>query len=145
MLQDAGALIHAKTTVPPGLLSIETVSDVFGRTTNPYNQSFTAGASTGGGGAIVASGGSKIEIGTDLAGSVRIPSHFCGLWTLKGTSGRFPSWGTGTSLKGLHSVPIVAAPMAGNLADLKEFWKRIIECEPWQYDHTVSPFYLLFM
>ncbi|PPQ69841.1 hypothetical protein CVT24_003180 [Panaeolus cyanescens] len=139
LLQDAGALIHAKTTVPPGLLSVETVSDIFGRTSNPYNPSFTAGASTGGGGAIVASGGSKIEIGTDLAGSVRIPSHFCGLWTLKGTSGRFPSWGCGTSLKGLHSVPIVAAPMAGNLADLKEFWKRVVDCEPWRYDHTCVP------
>jgi Asp-tRNA(Asn)/Glu-tRNA(Gln) amidotransferase A subunit family amidase len=66
LLQDAGALIHVKTTVPTGLLAIEIVSDIFGRTTNPCNSNHTAGASTGGGGALVACGGSKIEIGTDI-------------------------------------------------------------------------------
>ncbi|KAF8814251.1 amidase signature enzyme [Phlegmacium glaucopus] len=51
LLQDAGALIHVKTTVTTGLLAIETVSDIFGYTTNPYNPNHTVGASTGGGGA----------------------------------------------------------------------------------------------
>ena len=137
-MQDAGALVHVKTTVPAGLLAIETASDVFGRTDNPYNPDFTVGASTGGGGALLACGGSKIEIGTDIAGSVRIPAHFCGIWSLKGSSGRFPSWGTETSMPGLESVPIITSPMAGNLVDLRDFWKRVIACEPWQYDHTVS-------
>ncbi|KAJ3502932.1 hypothetical protein NLJ89_g8664 [Agrocybe chaxingu] len=139
LLQDAGALVHAKTTVPTGLLALETVSDVYGRTTNPYNQDYSAGASTGGGGALLACGGSKIEIGTDIAGSVRIPAHFCGIWSLKGSSGRFPGWGTEPAMKGLLSVPIVASPMAGNLEDLREFWKRVISSEPWQYDHTCVP------
>lgn len=137
LLQDAGALVHVKTTVPTALLAIETVSDVFGRTTNPYNPAYTAGASTGGGAALLACGGSKIEIGTDLAGSVRLPAHFCGVWSLKGSHGRFPSWGTESSMNGLDSIPIVAAPMAGNLSDLREFWKRVVSSEPWQYDHTV--------
>ncbi|KAF9543227.1 amidase signature enzyme [Agrocybe pediades] len=139
LLQDAGALIHAKTTVPTGLLSLETVSHVFGRTTNPYNPEFTAGASTGGGGALVALGGSKIEIGTDLAGSCRIPAHFCGVWSLKGSSGRFPSWGNRSSMPGLQAVPLVVSPLAGSLDDLREFWKRVILAEPWQYDHTCVP------
>ncbi|KDR72742.1 hypothetical protein GALMADRAFT_143024 [Galerina marginata CBS 339.88] len=139
LLQDAGALVHVKTSVPTGLISIETISDVYGRTTNPYNQRYSAGASTGGGGALVACGGSKIEIGTDLAGSVRIPAHFCGVWTLKGSSGRFPAWGNKSSLMGLESIPIVAAPLAGNLADLREFWKRVISAKPWYYDHTCIP------
>jgi len=138
LLQDAGALIHVKTTVPTGLLALETVSEVYGRTTNPYNSNYTAGASTGGGGALLACGGSKIEIGTDLAGSVRIPAHFCGVWSLKGSHGRFPVWGTESSMMGLESLPIVASPMAGNLEDLREFWKRVVCSEPWQYDHTVS-------
>lgn len=139
LLQDAGALVHVKTTVPTGLLSIETISDVYGRTTNPYNHSFTAGASTGGGGALVACGGSKIEIGTDIAGSVRIPAHFCGVWSLKGSSGRFPAWGNRTSMPGLESIPLVISPLASNLADLREFCKRLILAKPWHYDHTVSP------
>ncbi|KAF8157133.1 amidase signature domain-containing protein [Crassisporium funariophilum] len=139
LLRDAGALLHVKTTVPTGLLAIETISDVFGRTTNPYNPNHSAGASTGGGGALLACGGSKIEIGTDLAGSVRIPAHFCGVWSLKGSAGRFPMWGSVSSMMGLEGVPIVASPMAGNLEDLQEFWKRVISSEPWQYDHTCVP------
>lgn len=137
LLQDAGAIVHAKTTVPVGLISIETSSDVFGTTTNPYNASFISGASTGGGAALVSLGGSKIEIGSDLAGSVRLPAHFCGVWSLKGSSGRFPGWGNQSSLPGLEAIPIVVAPMAGSLNDLEEFWKRVVEAKPWLYDHTV--------
>jgi len=138
LLQDAGALVHAKTTVPTALLSIETVSDVFGRTTNPYNPAHTPGGSTGGGAALLACGGSKIEIGTDLAGSVRIPAHYCGIWSLKGSTGRFPVWGTVSCMMGLEGVQISAAPMAGSLGDLEAFWKGVVHMKPWVYDHSVS-------
>ncbi|KXN82751.1 Fatty acid amide hydrolase 1 [Leucoagaricus sp. SymC.cos] len=139
LLQDAGALVHVKTSVPTGLLAIETSSDVFGRTTNPHNPSHSAGASTGGGAALLASGGSKIEVGTDLAGSVRIPAHFCGVWSLKGSAGRFPIWGNRSPMKGLEALPTLAAPMANSLDDLSEFWKRVVDMKPWQYDHTCVP------
>ncbi|KAJ7362226.1 amidase signature domain-containing protein [Mycena albidolilacea] len=139
MLQDAGAILHVKTTVPASLIGIETESDLFGRTTNPYNQNHTVGASTGGGAALLACGGSKIEIATDIGGSARIPAHFCGIWGLKGSVGRFPTWGTVSSMPGLEGVPIVAAPMAGSLADLEEFWKRIVGMKPWIYDFTCIP------
>lgn len=86
----------------------------------------------------MAAGGSKIEIGSDIGGSVRIPAHFCGIYSLKGSAGRFPSYGCATSMPGLEGIPIVSAPMAGNLDDLSEFWKRVVLSEPWQYDHTVS-------
>ncbi|PPQ96326.1 hypothetical protein CVT26_004952 [Gymnopilus dilepis] len=139
LLQDTGALLHVKTTVPTGLLSLETMSDLFGRTTNPYDNGRTAGASTGGGAALVAGGGSKIEIGTDIAGSVRIPAHFCGLWSLKSSSGRFPAWGNRTSMPGLDSIPLVVSPLAGSLCDLREFCERVIQANPWRYDHTCVP------
>ncbi|KAF9525439.1 amidase signature domain-containing protein [Crepidotus variabilis] len=139
MLQDAGALVHVKTSVPTSLIALETYSDVYGLTKNPYNPAFGVGGSTGGGGALIACGGAKIEIGTDVAGSVRIPAHFCGIWSLKASLGRFPSWGTGSSIPGLEAIPIVASPMAGSLDDLHEFWKRIMLAEPWQYDHTCVP------
>lgn len=138
LLQDAGALVHVKTTVPTGLIALETSSDLFGQTSNPYNKDFTSGASTGGGAALVGCGGTKIEIGTDLAGSVRIPAHFCGVWSLKGSAGRFPNWGGVSSMMGLESIPIVSSPLAGNLDDLHEFSRRVILSKPWQYDHTVS-------
>ncbi|EAU82124.2 amidase [Coprinopsis cinerea okayama7 len=139
LLQDAGALIHAKTTVPTGLFHIETVSDVYGRTLNPHNTAITVGGSSGGGAALVACGGSKIEIGSDIGGSVRIPAHFCGVWSLKGSAGRFPTWGSRSSLAGLEGIQLITAPLASNLDDLEEFWKRVIHCEPWQYDHTCIP------
>ncbi|KAJ7637327.1 amidase signature domain-containing protein [Mycena polygramma] len=139
LLQDAGAILHAKTTVPTALIAIETESDLFGRTTNPYNANHSVGASTGGGGALLACGGSKIEIATDLAGSARIPAHFCGVWGLKGSVGRFPTWGTVSSMPGLESIQILAAPMAGSLADLEEFWKRVVGMKPWTYDFTCIP------
>lgn len=133
-------MIHVKTSVPTGLIAIETSSDVFGRTTNPYNPAHSSGASTGGGAALLASGGSKIEVGTDLAGSVRIPAHFCGVWSLKGSAGRFPTWGNRSPLMGLEALPSLVAPMANSLDDLTEFWKRVVEMKPWQYDHTVRFF-----
>lgn len=138
LLQDSGALVHVKTTTPIGLVGLETISDVFGCTTNPYKKTHTVGASTGGGAALLACGGSKIEIGSDIGGSVRIPAHFCGIWSLKGSSGRFPTWGGVSSMVGLEAVPLVSSPMAGSLADLEEFWKRVVGAKPWMYDHTVS-------
>ncbi|KAF8546041.1 amidase signature enzyme, partial [Imleria badia] len=69
LLKDAGAIIHAKTTIPPGFFSLETSSDLFGRTSNPYNANFSSGTSTGGSAALLASRGSLIEIGTDTGGS----------------------------------------------------------------------------
>jgi Asp-tRNA(Asn)/Glu-tRNA(Gln) amidotransferase A subunit family amidase len=138
LLQHEGAIIHAKTTTPTGLFNLETQSDVYGRTSNPYNPAFTPGASSGGGAALVACGGTKIEIGSDIGGSVRIPAHFCGIWSLKGSSGRFPSWGSASSMPGQEGIPLVTAPLAGNLDDLEEFWRRVVLAEPWQYDHTVS-------
>ncbi|KAK7046537.1 amidase signature domain-containing protein [Favolaschia claudopus] len=139
LLQDAGAILHAKTTVPTVLISTETESDLFGRTVNPYNSKHSVGASTGGGAALLACGGSKVEIATDIGGSARVPAHFCGVWGLKGSAGRFPSWGTISSLPGFEGVPIIAAPMAASLADLEEFWKRIILMQPWTYDFTCIP------
>ncbi|KAJ7135801.1 amidase signature domain-containing protein [Mycena epipterygia] len=139
LLTSAGALLHCKTTVPSGLIAIETHSALFGTTVNPYNPNHSVGASTGGGGALVACRGSMVEVATDLAGSARIPAHFCGVWGLKGSVGRFPTRGTGTSLGGLEAVQIVAAPMAGSLEDLEEFWKRVVGMRPWDYDFTCVP------
>lgn len=137
LLRDAGALLHVKTTVPTGLFSFETESDLFGTTSNPYNPKFSPGASTGGGAALLAYQGSKIEVGTDSGGSVRFPAAFCGLYGLKSSSGRFPSTGCGSSVAGWESVPTVTSPLARKLEDLAEFWARVVGMKPWEYDHTV--------
>lgn len=136
-LRAAGATIHVKTTVPTTLITCETTSDLFGRTTNPYNAKYSSGASSGGAGALIARGGAVIDIGTDLGGSIRVPSHFCGLYTLKGSAGRFLSPGGPSPIVGLEGVSLVAGPIARRLDDLEEMWKRVIGLEPWKVDRSV--------
>jgi len=139
LLQDAGAIIHVKTATPPGLIGLETSSDLFGRTSNPYKANFVSGASTGGGAALLACRGSLIEIGTDIGGSVRWPAHCCGIYGMRSSIGRFPSRGALPPLPGQGFIETSCSPMSRRLDDLEEFWKRVVDMEPWNYDHTVRP------
>jgi Asp-tRNA(Asn)/Glu-tRNA(Gln) amidotransferase A subunit family amidase len=75
LLRDAGAVPFVKTNIPITLLSLEASNDVFGTVTNPHNPKFSAGGSTGGEAALLAFGGSRLGIGTDVAGSVRGPAY----------------------------------------------------------------------
>jgi len=138
LLHAAGAITHVKTTTPPGMLGLETSSDLFGRTSNPYNAEYASGASTGGGGALLAYKGSMIEIGSDLGGSVRLPAHWCGIYAMRSSIGRFPGWGSIPPLPGVEGVEASCSPMSKRLDDLEEFWKRVVAMRPWEYDHTVS-------
>ena len=140
MLLGAGATIHVKTAVPTGLLALETDSDLYGYCANPYNPGFTSGASTGGGAALLAYGGSKIEIGSDFGGSVRMPAHFNGLYSIKASHGRFPETGVVSFCPGLQGIPLVTSPMAQNLEDLTEFCHRFVDLKPWIHCHTVGRF-----
>ncbi len=84
-LKQAGVVLVGKTNLPMLALDIQCDSPVYGRTNNPWDLARTSGGSTGGGAAAVAAGLSPLEIGSDLGGSVRIPAHFCGVYSLKPT------------------------------------------------------------
>ena len=92
-LRSAGAIVMGKTNTPELTILFETDNDVYGRTNNPYNVSKTPGGSSGGAAAIVASGGSPLDMGSDTGGSIRVPAHFCGIAGLKPTYGRVPRTG----------------------------------------------------
>lgn len=92
-LRAAGAILIGKTNTPELTLAPETENLIYGRTNNPYDLSRTPGGSSGGAGAIVAAGGSPLDLGSDTGGSIRIPAHFCGIAGLKPTSGRVPRTG----------------------------------------------------
>jgi|688.fasta_scaffold196370_1 Asp-tRNA(Asn)/Glu-tRNA(Gln) amidotransferase A subunit family amidase len=79
-----------KTTTPPFTLSLETNSNLWGRTLNPWNKEKAAGGSSGGESSIISSRCSFIGVGTDAAGSIRVPSHFCGIFGLRSYSKRIP-------------------------------------------------------
>lgn len=87
-LREAGAIILGKTNMPELAMDVQSNSPIFGRANNPWDLDRTPGGSTGGGGAAVAAGFSPLEVGSDLAGSVRIPAHFCGVFGFKPTNNR---------------------------------------------------------
>lgn len=68
ILKNAGAVFHARTTVPQGMMQLETHSNLFGTTTNPYNSELSSGGSSGGEAALVCMGGSVLGIGSDIGG-----------------------------------------------------------------------------
>lgn len=138
LLKDAGAVPYVKTNIPITLLSFESANDVWGRCTNPYNDKYTAGGSTGGEAALLALGG-RIGIGSDVAGSVRVPAHFSGIYSLRCATGRWPKDGVVTPMPGQDGVPSVCSPMTRTLDDLRYFTKSVIGMRPWTYDFTVHP------
>ena len=86
-LKDAGAVVFGKTNVPRWSGDLQTFNEIFGTTNNPWNLEHVPGGSSGGAAAAVAAGFTSFEIGTDIGGSVRNPSHCCGVFGLK------PSYG----------------------------------------------------
>lgn len=86
-LRDAGAVVFGKTNVPLWSGDLQTFNDVFGTTNNPWDTSRTPGGSSGGAATAVACGFTAFELGTDIGGSVRFPSHFCGVYGLKTSYG----------------------------------------------------------
>ena len=91
-LREAGAVLLGKTTTPEFGCKGETNSPLTGITRNPWDLSRTPGGSSGGTAAAVAAGLGPLSVGTDGAGSVRIPAAFCGNFGLKPSFGRVPAW-----------------------------------------------------
>lgn len=86
-LRAAGAVIFGKTNVPEWSADIQTYNELFGTTNNPWDPTRTPGGSSGGAAAAVATGMTSFETGTDIGGSIRNPSSFCGI------CGHKPSYG----------------------------------------------------
>ena len=93
-LIDAGAIPLGLTNVSELTLWIESENRVYGRSSTPYDPSRTAGGSSGGEGAAVGSGGSPFGLGSDIAGSIRAPAFFCGVFGHKPSNGLVPHTGS---------------------------------------------------
>lgn len=118
-LKAAGAIVLGKTNAAEMAMDYTGDNPVFGRTNNPYDLSLTPGGSSGGEGAAIASCMSPGGIGSDLAGSIRIPSHFCGIAGLKPTVGRVPGAGQFPPSTGPYSLGAAIGPMARSVSDLQ--------------------------
>jgi len=118
-LKNAGAIILGTTNCAELLMAWETDNLLYGRTNNPCDSSRTAGGSSGGEAAAIASGMSTGGVGSDGGGSIRVPAHFSGICGLKPTPGRIPSTGHFPVGVGPFSLLGVVGPMARSVADLK--------------------------
>jgi amidase len=121
-LKAAGANLLGKTNVPPLSADYRADNPIFGRTNNPWDLERTPGGSTGGGSAAVSAGLSAFDVGSDLAGSVRTPAHFCGLFGLKPSERRIPNTGHIPEPPGLPRAVRhmnVLGPLARSVEDLE--------------------------
>ncbi|RDW77691.1 hypothetical protein BP6252_05744 [Coleophoma cylindrospora] len=139
ILKKLGAVVIAKSNLPQSIMWCETENPLWGLTVNPRDPDFTPGGSTGGEGALLTLHGSIVGWGTDIGGSIRIPSHMNGLYGLKPSSARFPYHGTPVSTEGQEHVPSAIGPMTRSLSSMTTITKAVIDAEPWMLDPRVSP------
>lgn len=122
-LKAGGAVVLGKTNVPVMLTDWQSANPIYGVTGNPWNTARTAGGSSGGAAAALAAGFVALEVGTDLAGSIRVPAAFCGVYGHKPSYGLVPL--RGASPPGVPRLSVmsaidmaVAGPMARSADDL---------------------------
>jgi amidase len=121
-VERAGAVIIGKTNVPLGLGDWQSYNDVYGVTNNPYDLSRTPGGSSGGSSAALAAGFGALSLGSDIAGSLRVPAHYCGIFAHKPTHDLCPP--RGHAPPGVAVLPgsldlSVIGPMARSAEDLE--------------------------
>ena len=119
-LRNAGAIPIARTNLPDLLFAFESANLLFGQTNNPYDPAKTCGGSSGGEAALLAACGSAVGLGSDAAGSVRLPAAFCGVAAIKPTSGRLPRTGHFPPAGGWLETVWQIGPMARWVEDLVE-------------------------
>jgi Asp-tRNA(Asn)/Glu-tRNA(Gln) amidotransferase A subunit family amidase len=129
-LEDAGAILLGNTNTPEFLMAYETDNRVTGKTSNPWNPTYSAGGSSGGEAAAIASGCSMGGVGSDGGGSIRTPAHFSGICGLKPTPGRIPSTGHFPPGAGAFAWMGVVGPMARTVADLRTLFEIMSGPDP---------------
>ena len=139
-IEKNGGLIIGKTNIPEFAAGSHTYNNVFGLTKNPWNTSLSAGGSSGGSAAALATGMSWFASGSDLGGSLRNPASWCGVVGLRPTSGLIAH--------GPSSFPFfnlsVDGPMARNVEDLSIFLDAMVDHnknDPLSFKGTKDSYY----
>ncbi len=133
-LRGAGAVIFGKTNLPIYAGDVQSYNDVFGTSNNPWNVDYAVGGSSGGSAAALAAGFTPLELGSDIGGSIRNPSHCCG------TMGHKPSYAIVPALGQIPGPPgtltqadiAVAGPMARTIEDLEAGLDILAGPDDWQ-------------
>jgi amidase len=120
-IRGQGAVIWAKSNVAPNASDWQTFNSLYGRTNNPWDPERTVGGSSGGAAAALATGVTPLEVGSDNAGSLRVPASYCGIFSLQPTYGLVPQRGHVPPEPGSLAEPDlnVIGPMARSVRDLR--------------------------
>jgi fatty acid amide hydrolase len=128
----------------PQLFYLESENFIYGRAENPWSPERTPGGSSGGEGGLISSRSSPLGIGTDVGGSIRVPSHFCGIYGMKPSPGRIT--GQGMVLPSPNSgewnraiIQVVAGPIGRCVEDLALFYEAVCVPAHWYADPYVYP------
>lgn len=139
VLKLQGAVPFVHTNVPQSMFSYDCSNPLFGQTVNPWKCSKSPGGSSGGEGALIGSGGSPLGLGTDIGGSIRFPSAFCGICGLKPTGNRLSKGGLKGCVYGQVAVQLSVGPMARDVESLALCLRALLCEDMFRLDPTVPP------
>ncbi|XP_043347002.1 vitamin D3 hydroxylase-associated protein-like isoform X2 [Dermochelys coriacea] len=134
VLKNQGAIPFVKTNISQCLINYDCSNLIFGQTVNPLNHKKSPGGSSGGEGALIAGGGSILGFGTDIGGSIRLPSSFCGLCGLKPTGNRLSG-----PVSYVQTVTGMVGPMARDVDGLVLCMRALLCDDMFHLDPTVPP------
>ena len=143
LVKNAGAVVVATGNVPQLMMLPCCENRIWGRTVNPYNVHRVPGGSSGGDAVLVSMGAVPLAMGSDVAGSLRIPAAFCGIVAFKPTPGRCS--GQGCMSPRIHNqpaatttlLPTVIGPMARCVDDCARYMKATLVPQLWETDRML--------
>ncbi|KAH8093799.1 amidase signature enzyme [Cristinia sonorae] len=119
LVRKAGGIPFVKTNIPQTMMFFECINPLWGRTTNPFSPEHTSGGSSGGEAALLRMDGSALGWGTDIGGSIRIPTGYCGVYGLKFSFGRASTVGAHSTMPGFETIQAVTGPLARTVDDIE--------------------------
>jgi amidase len=140
LLKEAGAIVIGRTNTPTLAMDMQTDNPIFGKTNNPWDVARTPAGSSGGCATALATGMTSLSLGSDLAGSIRLPAGFCGVYGLKPTHGVVSFEGHIVPLPGEingYRTLAVAGPLARSIDDLA--LALDVLTQPTHHDRNVAP------
>ncbi len=131
-LKKLGCVPFVFTNIPESMLSFSSSNPVFGLTRNPHSLQRVPGGSSSGEAALIGSGGSPLGIGSDVAGSIRVPAHFSGVYGFKPTMGRISTLGLLPSNPGRPYACGALGPLGPSVDSLALLMKGLLTEETFQ-------------
>ncbi|KAF9873245.1 hypothetical protein CkaCkLH20_09408 [Colletotrichum karsti] len=136
-LWDEGCVFYVRSTQPQTIMHLETESNLYGRTVNPYNRHLTAGGSSGGEAALLGMRASILGVGGDIGGSIRCPASHVGVYGFKPSVKRIAVTGQRSIMAGKEAIISTPGPMSVDREALSLFMRVALAAKPWLTDPAI--------